>query len=70
MGFLPQRPPCPLATVLSLQSPSPFCDPERSRGICSSADLSWKCFRIYWATIVTVTGMVCGGMQELESQAW
>jgi len=24
----------------------------------------------YWATTVTVTGMVWGGMQELESQAW
>jgi hypothetical protein len=22
----------------------PLCHPERSRGICSSADLSWKCF--------------------------
>jgi hypothetical protein len=22
----------------------PFVIPERSRGICSSADLSWKCF--------------------------
>ncbi len=22
--------------------PFPFCHPERSRGICSSADLSWK----------------------------
>jgi hypothetical protein len=22
-----------------------FCHPERSRGICSSTDLSWKCFR-------------------------
>jgi hypothetical protein len=21
----------------------PLCHPERSRGICSSADLSWKC---------------------------
>jgi hypothetical protein len=21
-----------------------LCHPERSRGICSSADLSWKCF--------------------------
>jgi hypothetical protein len=21
-----------------------FCHPERSRGICGSADLSWKCF--------------------------
>jgi hypothetical protein len=34
----------PLANALSLQQPSPFCHPERSRGICSSADLSWKCF--------------------------
>src|ERR1700733_6671196 len=24
--------------------PRPFCHSERSRGICSSADLSWKCF--------------------------
>jgi hypothetical protein len=30
------------AAALSLQRPSPFCHPERSRGICSSADLSWK----------------------------
>ena len=22
----------------------PLCHPERSRGICSSADHSWKCF--------------------------
>ncbi len=22
----------------------PLCHPERSRGICSSADLYWKCF--------------------------
>src|ERR1700734_3461729 len=22
----------------------PLCHPERSRGICSSADLSWECF--------------------------
>jgi hypothetical protein len=22
----------------------PLCHPERSRGICSSADLSWRCF--------------------------
>src|SRR5216684_3365256 len=47
----PQRSPCPLTTALSLQLPSPFCHPERSRpvpacrgGICGSADLSWKCF--------------------------
>jgi hypothetical protein len=40
--FLEQS--CPLATALSLQQPSPFCHPERSRGICSSADSSWKCF--------------------------
>jgi hypothetical protein len=31
------------ATTLYEPSPSP-CHPERSRGICSSADLSWKCF--------------------------
>jgi hypothetical protein len=40
-----QQPPFPTATALSLQLPSPICHPERSRGICSSADLSWKCFR-------------------------
>jgi hypothetical protein len=29
----------------SLRNRCPFlCHPERSRGICSSADLSWKCF--------------------------
>ena len=28
-----------------------FCHPERSRGICGSADLSWKCFstELPWA---------------------
>src|SRR5882757_6275500 len=26
------------------QPPSPFCHPERSRGICGSTDPSWKCF--------------------------
>src|SRR5712672_2321358 len=31
MGFPPQQPPCPLATVLSLQRSSPFCHPERTR---------------------------------------
>jgi hypothetical protein len=31
------------ATTLYELSPSP-CHPELSRGICSSADLSWKCF--------------------------
>jgi hypothetical protein len=30
MGFPPQQPSCPLATVLSLQRPSPFCHPDRS----------------------------------------
>jgi hypothetical protein len=30
------------AAVLYEPLPSPFCHPERSRGICSSADLSWK----------------------------
>jgi hypothetical protein len=30
------------ATTLYEPSPSP-CHPERSRGICSSADPSWKC---------------------------
>jgi hypothetical protein len=33
---------CPLATALSFLRPSPFCHPERSRGICSSTDPSWK----------------------------
>ena len=28
------------------------------------------CCFAYWATTVTVTGMVCGGMQEFASQAW
>ena len=23
----------------------PLCHPERSRGTCGSADLSWKCFQ-------------------------
>jgi hypothetical protein len=26
-------------------TPFPFCHPERSRGICSSAGPSWKCFQ-------------------------
>jgi len=30
-GFRSQQPPCPLATVLSLQPPSPVCHPERTR---------------------------------------
>jgi hypothetical protein len=30
------QPPFPPATALSLQLPSPFCHPERSRGICGS----------------------------------
>jgi hypothetical protein len=32
MGFPPQQPRCPSATVPSLQRPSPFCHPERSEG--------------------------------------
>src|ERR1700726_1492958 len=31
----PRPPPWLLATALSSQRPSPFCHPERSRGICS-----------------------------------
>jgi hypothetical protein len=42
------------ATALSLQLPSPFCHPERSRGICGSADHSWKCFSTGTAVIVSV----------------
>jgi hypothetical protein len=42
------------ATALSLQPPSPFCHPERSRGICGSADHSWKCFSTRPAVIVSV----------------
>jgi hypothetical protein len=34
---------CP-TTALHGSVALPFCHPERSRGICSSADLSWKCF--------------------------
>ena len=41
-GPFDTRVPYPLATVLSFQLPSPICHSERSRGICSSADLSWK----------------------------
>jgi hypothetical protein len=26
------------------ERPPPLCHPERSRGICSSTDHSWKCF--------------------------
>jgi hypothetical protein len=98
----PQQPPCPLATVLRLKPPSPFCHPERSRGTCGapvpvpqaqgcSLPLSLpllfhpifdgakprdprtfpgNALGAYWAWMVTVTGMVCGGMQEFESQAW
>jgi hypothetical protein len=32
------------ATDLEWKPHSPLCHPERSRGICSSADPSWKCF--------------------------
>ena len=33
--------------LLSIEPlPSPFCHPERSRGICSSTDPSWKCLRL------------------------
>jgi len=35
----------PQSSNSSLWNRCPFlCHPERSRGICSSADLSWKCF--------------------------
>jgi hypothetical protein len=34
---------CP-ATALHGSVRAPLCHPERSRGICSSADHSWKCF--------------------------
>jgi len=37
MGLPPQKPPCPLATVLSLQQPSPICHPERTRISCFTA---------------------------------
>jgi hypothetical protein len=30
------------ATALAVQRPFPFCHPECNRGICSSADPSWK----------------------------
>jgi hypothetical protein len=29
----------------------PLCHPERSRGICSSADISWKCFHHHFNCI-------------------
>jgi hypothetical protein len=32
------------ATVLHGSVAPPLCHPERSRGICSSTDHSWKCF--------------------------
>jgi hypothetical protein len=32
-------------TTLHIQVALSFVIPKRSRGICSSADLSWKCFR-------------------------
>jgi hypothetical protein len=53
----------PPATALSLQLPSPFCHPERSRGICSSADLSWKCFSTALARHLS-TDSVCLRLQE------
>jgi hypothetical protein len=34
----------PSGKPLSMEAPPPTCHPERSRGICSSTDLSWKCF--------------------------
>jgi len=34
----------PLAALNRKRRPL-LCHPERSRGICGSADLSWKCFR-------------------------
>jgi hypothetical protein len=31
---------------LSWKRCPPLCHPERRRGICSSADLAWRCFRL------------------------
>jgi hypothetical protein len=52
------------ATELPWKSGPPLCHPERSRGICSSTDLSWKCFRPVRA--------FCGvpWSPALEGQGW
>jgi hypothetical protein len=35
----------PTSHRMHMEAPAlPFDNPERSRGICSSADLPWKCF--------------------------
>jgi hypothetical protein len=43
-----------------------FCHPERSRGICSSADHSWKCFRQGMALPVCLSGNHHFPMQKVE----
>jgi hypothetical protein len=75
MGFpAPNNRPVLWQPPLSLQQPSPFCHPDWSEA--EGRDLRFRgpflemFAGAYWAVIVTVTGMVCGGMQELESQAW
>jgi hypothetical protein len=51
------------ATTLFEPLPFPVCHPERSRGICSSADLSWK-LGIRWSKRICIspaTGLVTKG---------
>jgi hypothetical protein len=38
----------------------PLCHPERSRGICSSADLSWKCFSTERTPDFLLAGLTMG----------
>jgi hypothetical protein len=45
MGFASQQPPCPSATVLSLQPPSPFVILSEAKGSAVQRDPSWECFR-------------------------
>jgi hypothetical protein len=48
----------------------PLCHPERCRGICSSADLSWKCFSTErtpdFLLRGTNNGRVCGFLFSIK----
>jgi hypothetical protein len=66
-GFETPRPATTLYATVALF----FVIPSEAEGSAVPRTLHGNFFFCsYWATIVTVTGMVCGGMQELESQAW
>jgi hypothetical protein len=45
----------------------PFCHPERSRGICSSADLSWKCRILFHHEFVISPARACRGTGACRS---